>query len=106
MGDAVLAALNELVSNMNSFYVTIFLFGISLIFLFLMIMRDEMWWKGLWMTLFGVMFDVSVSYAVGSGIIKWGAPALSWIGYLFMMIGGVIFVVGLVSRWLDVRANI
>ena len=105
MSDAVLNSLNELVSNMNGFYVTVFLFGISILFLVVMLMRDEMWWKGLWLTAFGVMFSVSISYAVGVQIISGTAAALSWIGYLFTLIGGIIFIVGIVSRWLDVRAG-
>ncbi len=101
MSDAVLAAIQTLANNMNAFYISIFLFLVAALFIVFQLLRDALWWKGLWQAMFGIFFTIAIDYAVGEQIIPSNAISLSWLGYIFVAVGGVLFVVGVIERWLE-----
>ena len=95
MADAVMTALNNLVSGMNAFYITITLMIIALVFFFMMIFRDEMWWRGFMIFLGGIFFQVAVIFGLAKQIIPKSFALIGWIGYALIGIGGTLTILGI-----------
>ena len=99
MTDAVLGAIGALISSMNAFYVSVMLIGISIVMILLMLFRDETWWRGLFLAMFGAFFDIAIVYAVANRIVPTAVSYLVWLGYLFIIVGGFLTIVGLLDSW-------
>ena len=105
MSDAVLTQLNALVSGMNAFYIMIPLLALSLIFFFLMIFRDEMWWRGFMMFIAGVFFQIAVIFGLAKEIIPKSFALIGWIGYAIIIIGGTLTIVGLIYEIINLGVS-
>ena len=101
MSDAVLVAIQTLINNMNGFYISVFLFMISILFIVFQTLKKELWWKGFWQSMFGLFFTIAIDYAVSEQIIPSNAASLSWLGYIFIIIGGALFIIGITERWIE-----
>ncbi len=101
MADAVLLSINNLIGGMNTFYITLFLLGTSIVMILLMLLKDQLWWRGLFLAMFGTFFDISIVYAVANGIVPSTVSYIAWLGYLFIIIGGVLAIYGLLISWVS-----